>query len=177
MTEFKTPKGTILPLTNLKGRPYLMVSYRLIWFREEHPNWTLETKIVHTDDVYSIAEGIVKDADGRIIANSFKREDAKHFPDHLEKSCTSAVGRALAMVGFGTQFCTQEFDEGDRIVDTPIQPAGKYTTKAEIEKCTSLQELEAVWLRVMKHPQHYSSEELQELVRLKDELKNKFAKK
>src|SRR5262249_10461456 len=30
----------------------------------------------------------------------------------------------LALIGYGTQFCADELDEGDRIVDSPAVPAG-----------------------------------------------------
>ncbi len=39
---------------------------------------------------------------------------------HLEKSETGAIGRALALCGFGTQF-TPELDEGERLADSPLQ--------------------------------------------------------
>ena len=51
---------------------------------------------------------------------STKRETKKDFSDHTEKAETSAVGRALAMLGYGTQFAISDLDEGDRIVDSPV---------------------------------------------------------
>ena len=40
-----------------------------------------------------------------------------------EKAETKAVGRALAMLGYGTQFAP-ELDEGERIVDSPVERKG-----------------------------------------------------
>ena len=57
---------------------------------------------------------------GRVIATSHKREDERGFPDFMEKSETGAIGRALALCGFGTQFCADELDEGSRLADSPI---------------------------------------------------------
>jgi hypothetical protein len=56
-------------------------------------------------------------------ATALKREDLSHFPDFLEKAETGSIGRALGMLGFGTQFAP-EFDELEgrhepRVVDTP----------------------------------------------------------
>ena len=42
-----TAKGTSLPILKLRGKDYLEVKWRLVWFREEHPDWSIETKIVH----------------------------------------------------------------------------------------------------------------------------------
>ncbi len=47
-------------------------------------------------------------------------EKACSFPDFLEKSETCAVGRALAELGFGTQFVADELEEAHRIVDSPV---------------------------------------------------------
>ena len=121
MKTLKTSNGTELPLLNLKGKDYLPVAQRLVWFREERPMWGIETSFLKIEDDYAIARAEVRNENGRVIATAHKREDAKHFPDFMEKAETGAIGRALAEVGYGTQFAP-ELDEEHRIVDTP-QPS------------------------------------------------------
>lgn len=117
---FKTPKGTELPLLNLKGKDYLVVAMRLVWFREEHPDWSITTEIIQSTDTHSIVRASILDPKSSVIvATAHKREDLKHFLDHLEKAETGAIGRALALCGYGTQFAP-DLDEGDRIVDSPV---------------------------------------------------------
>ena len=122
----KTEKGTELPLLNLKGKDYLEVKYRLVWFREEHPTWSIETQFLTIDERSACARAVVKDENGRIIATSHKQETAGNFPDFMEKAETGAIGRALALIGYGTQFCADELDEGDRIVDAPVAKKSSY---------------------------------------------------
>lgn len=122
--SFKTNKGTELPLLNLRGREYLEVKYRLVWFREDHPEWSIETELANVTDVSAYAKALVKDEKGRIIATSHKFESIQGFPDFIEKAETGAIGRALALIGYGTQFCADELDEGQRIVDAPVQTRG-----------------------------------------------------
>lgn len=117
-----TPKGTKLPLLNLKGKPYLQVAHRVLWFREERPDWGVETHIVSTDATGSTVRAEVFDETGTCRSSAHKHEDKAHFPDHLEKAETGAIGRALALVGYGTQFAP-EIDEGERVVDSPIRGA------------------------------------------------------
>lgn len=117
--EFKTPKGTHLPLLNLKGKDYLQAAYRIVWFREERPTWRIETEYIKLEKNFAIAKATIKDEQGNVIATAHKQESAKGFADFIEKCETGAIGRALAMIGFGTQFAT-EFDEVDRIVDSPV---------------------------------------------------------
>lgn len=120
MKTIKLKSGTELPLLNLKGKDYLPVAYRLVWIREERPDWGIETEFVSQSDQSAIAKATIKDATGRIIATAHKEESAKDFPmGHREKAETGAVGRALGMAGFGTQF-EPDFDEGRRIVDSPV---------------------------------------------------------
>lgn len=122
MQYFRTPKGTEIPLIDLKGKKYLVVAERLRWFREEHPDWSIVTHIVQSSDTHSVVKAeIFAPGFNWPVATAHKREDAKHFQDHLEKAETGAVGRALAMCGYGTQFAP-ELDEGDRIVDSPVPP-------------------------------------------------------
>ncbi|WP_413290414.1 hypothetical protein [Bdellovibrio sp. HCB337] len=123
MRSFKTAKGTELPLLNLRGKEYLEVKYRLVWFREDHSDWSIETELVSVTDVSAYAKATIRDDKGRIIATSHKFESIQGFPDFIEKAETGAIGRALALIGYGTQFCADELDEGKRIVDSPATPA------------------------------------------------------
>jgi hypothetical protein len=121
LRTYRTPKGTELPLLNLRGREYLEVKYRLVWFREEHPDWAIETELLSVTDQSAYSRAAIKDESGRVIATSHKFESKKGFPDFIEKAETGSIGRALALIGYGTQFCADELDEGDRIVDAPVE--------------------------------------------------------
>jgi len=114
-----TTKGTTMPILNLKGKDYLEVKWRLVWFRENHPNGTIKTEIVSHDDNYSVVRADIY-ADGSLLSSGSKREDKKHFADHLEKAETGAIGRALAVCGYGTQFDGGDMAEGDRLADAPV---------------------------------------------------------
>lgn len=122
MRHYRTSKGTELPLLNLRGKEYLEVKYRLVWFREDHPDWSIETELLSVTDVSAYARATVRDESGRVIATSHKFESIQGFPDFIEKAETGSIGRALALIGYGTQFCADELDEGNRIVDAPVPP-------------------------------------------------------
>jgi len=132
MKTVTTPKGTALPLANLKGKDYLMVAHRLQWFNETETNFRIETDFLLVNDDQTVARAVVTvfDKEGKEIkrASATKRETKKDFSDHTEKAETSAVGRALAMLGYGTQFAISDLDEGDRIVDSPVVDTRSQTT-------------------------------------------------
>jgi hypothetical protein len=119
--KFKTSKGTELPLLDMRGKPYLQVAHRLVWFREERPDWRIETELPICTDQMTVARAVIRNEKGEIMATAHKREDQKGFFDHMEKAETGAVGRALALIGYGTQFCADELDEGARLADSPTQ--------------------------------------------------------
>jgi len=108
------------------GRTYLPVSARIVWFRQEHPDWSIETEMVEInhEKQYAIFRARICDGDGKLMATGTKKEDVKGFGDYIEKSETGAVGRALALCGFGTQF-SPDLDESSasRYADSP-QPVG-----------------------------------------------------
>jgi hypothetical protein len=121
-THFTTPKGTELQLLNLKGKEYLQVAQRLVWFREERPNWGIQTEIVERTSTHAICRAQIVNESGLVVSCGTKHEEKTHFSDFLEKAETGAIGRALAHCGYGTAFSGDELDEGERIVDSPIQP-------------------------------------------------------
>lgn len=111
-------------LIDLKGKSYLQVMWRLVWFREEHPSWNIDTKLESFDHEknHAIFSAKIYDENGVQKSSGYGSESVKDFKDFIEKAETKAVGRALAMLGYGTQFAP-ELDEGDRIVDSPVPPA------------------------------------------------------
>jgi len=117
-------------LIDLKGKSYLQVMWRLVWFREEHPIWGIDTQMVSydTENYHCVFKAIIYDENGVQKACGYGSESAKDFRDYIEKAETKAVGRALAMLGYGTQFAP-ELDEGERIVDSPVARNGKGSVK------------------------------------------------
>lgn len=117
-------------LMNLKGKEYLQVMWRLVWFREEKPLWSIDTKLEQLTDNHAVFSAKIYDENGVQKSAGYGSESIKDFRDFIEKAETKAVGRALAMLGYGTQFAPEmdECEDGkDRIVDSPV--AKKTPTK------------------------------------------------
>lgn len=108
-------------LTRINGREYLEVKWRLVWLRSVHPDATLETDLINHSDALAIFRARVSLPSGA-SATGWGSETPGDFGDYLEKAETKAIGRALAALGFGTQFCP-DFEFGaahGRVVDTPV---------------------------------------------------------
>src|SRR5438270_9196293 len=139
------PNEHLMQLKSREGsKDYLPVQWRLVWFRELCPQGTIDTEEVEVDldremeeEVFvwnaerRRSEKVVKRAKGYARfratisdgkggrATGTKSECAASFPDYIEKAETGAIGRALAALGYGTQFAP-ELNEEHRIVDAPV---------------------------------------------------------
>src|SRR5438309_4365695 len=140
------PNEHLMQLKSREGsKDYLPVQWRLVWFRELCPQGTIDTEEVEVDldremeeEVFvwnaerRRSEKVVKRAKGYARfratisdgkggrATGTKSECAASFPDYIEKAETGAIGRALAALGYGTQFAP-ELNEEHRIVDAPVE--------------------------------------------------------
>jgi hypothetical protein len=112
-------------ITKVSGRDYLEVKWRLVWLRAEHPEAQIETELMQHEKKTAVFRARVTLPSGA-SATGWGSEAADDFGDYLEKAETKALGRALAALGFGTQFC-QDYDFGaerQRVVDSPIDIRG-----------------------------------------------------
>jgi hypothetical protein len=119
-------------LTKVSGREYLEVKWRLVWLRDIHPDAVIETELVQHQNHNAVFRAKVSlprmiGKGGEILepggsATGWGSEGSDDFGDYLEKAETKALGRALAALGFGTQFCP-DYDFGSdrqRVVDSPV---------------------------------------------------------
>lgn len=108
-------------LTRVNGAEYLEVKWRLVWFRYDHPNGRIHTEMVTHENEVAVFRAYVEIPEHG-SSTGWGSESAGDFGDYLEKAETKALGRALAALGYGTQFCP-DFDfgsEDNRVVDSPI---------------------------------------------------------
>jgi uncharacterized protein YbdZ (MbtH family) len=108
-------------LTTVNGSDYLEVKWRLVWLRETHPEAVIETELVSHEEAFAVFRAKVSLPSGG-SATGWGSEGMDDFRDYIEKAETKAIGRALAALGFGTQFCP-DFEFGaaaGRVVDAPI---------------------------------------------------------
>ena len=94
-------------LIRIQGnREYLPVAQRLVWFRESHPDWGIETKIevLDTDAGLAVFSATVINENGKVMARATKMETARGFPDYI--SGDGRDWRALCC-SFGTQFAPE----------------------------------------------------------------------
>jgi len=110
------------------GKLYLPAAYRIVWFRDECPDWAIVTELVEggQNAGYATVKATILDAEGRVIASDYKTETKQDFPaGWVEKASTGAISRALALAGFGTQF-SPELDEGSPIGEPAYSESARH---------------------------------------------------
>lgn len=138
--------------TNVKGKNYAEVAQRVQAFRKLIPGGYITTDIISLDDgiVYMKAEaGYYENGQRVMLATgfAFERQDASNLnkTSFIENCETSAVGRALGFIGFGSEksiasaeevdnaIKAQEAIEAGEIAD-PVKPklAAKVTEVAKV---------------------------------------------
>lgn len=94
-----------LPTMNIKGKKYVMVKDRVAAFRSCCPEGSITTEIIHTDGVTVTVKATVCDEDGKVLSQAHAQErynsTAINKTSALENCETSAVGRALGLLGIG----------------------------------------------------------------------------
>src|SRR5579864_2157276 len=152
-------KEHLMQIKNRGGyADYLPVQWRLVWFNEQCPEGkiTIVEKIIEPDrevekevmqwnsdtrrseKITKSARGWayfhvrVEDGKGK-VGEAVKSESAVDFDDYIEKADTGATGRALAKIGYGTQFAP-EFDEQHRIVDAPVDTSANDAARLRLRR-------------------------------------------
>ena len=93
--------------TNIRGKQYVEVNERIKYFRQEeqYKNWTIMSEFPALDSEQCVCKATIADATGRVIATGHAHEvqGASNInkTSYVENCETSAIGRALAMLGIG----------------------------------------------------------------------------
>lgn len=91
-------------VVNIRGREYKTVALRVQEFREQHPDWLLNTEIVNMDDTVVVMRATISDRE-MVLATGHSEEyrtaSQINKTSALENAETSAIGRALAALGYG----------------------------------------------------------------------------
>jgi len=95
--------------TNIRGKQYVEVNERIKFFRQEdkYNNWTISTDFPVLDSEQCVCKAYIIDTDDRVISTGHAHEEraSSHInkTSYVENCETSAIGRALAMLGIGIE--------------------------------------------------------------------------
>ena len=95
--------------SNIHGKEYKTVAYRVNEFREQHPDFTIQTDLVEANDVLVIVKASIFNTESRLLATGYAVEVRAASKINkfsaLENAETSAIGRALSALGLAASIC------------------------------------------------------------------------
>lgn len=104
----------------IQGKPYVQVHTRIQAFREVHPDWAILCDILTNDAGVIVMQCTIKNELGNIVctAHASERQDSSvvNRSSYVENCETSAVGRALGLLGIGCDTSLASADEVDRAI-------------------------------------------------------------
>lgn len=107
--ERKTKTGKVIK------NKYNTVNQRILAFRELYPNGSIQTEIIGLSDGVVTIKAICFDDDGKIISTGHAQEKEKssfiNETSFIENCETSAIGRALGVIGIGAVDSLATFEE------------------------------------------------------------------
>lgn len=113
----------------IHGKNYAMVVSKVQAFRDICPAGTIETKVIDLDDKRVVVQASVLDEKGHLLATGIaeERRDASQInqTSYVENCETSAVGRAFAFLGIGSEQSIASAEEvAQAIMNQTELPAG-----------------------------------------------------
>ena len=101
--------------TEIKGKNYAEVNQRIKAFRMLYPNGSIQTNIELIENGVVVIKATVKDEDEHILGTGYAYEkESSSFinkTSYIENCETSAVGRALGMLGIGIDTSVASYEE------------------------------------------------------------------
>jgi hypothetical protein len=98
---------------NIHGKEYKTVAKRVQEFRESviYKEWSIMTEVIKIDDDQCVMKAIIISPENKVIATGhgceFKASSQINKTSYVENCETSAIGRALAVLGLaGTEFAS-----------------------------------------------------------------------
>lgn len=131
--------------TNIRGKQYVEVNERIKFFRQEdrYKDWTIMSEFTVLDSEQCVCKTTIADTTGRVIATGHAHEvqGASNInkTSYVENCETSAIGRALAMLGIGIDTSIASANE----VEDAIAKQGSSDTAKKIQKVQETFDTEA----------------------------------
>lgn len=124
--------------TDIKGKAYAEVNSRIMAFRQLFPNGTIATEIISLADGVCLVKATAMNENGVVLGtgHAYEKENSTFInkTSYIENAETSAVGRALGMIGIGIDTSVASYEETANAIANQEKPAKTTAKKADAPK-------------------------------------------
>lgn len=165
-----------LKTTDIKGKAYTEVNQRILGFRQLYPNGTIETKILSNENGICVMESIIKDEEGKTLAigHAFEQQGASYInkTSYIENCETSAIGRALGVLGIGAETSIASKEEIEKVDEADIYKHNIFKIKERVQQIYTTKMKEGLTTKEIAEKLHKTEEEIKALFSYFDTLNN-----
>lgn len=126
-----------LKTTDIKGKAYTEVNQRILGFRQLYPNGTIDTEIISNENGVCTIKAIVLDEEGKVLSKGHaqERQDSSciNKTSYVENCETSAIGRALGVLGIGADKSIASKEEVEKVEDADIYKHNIFKIKERVQ--------------------------------------------
>ena len=148
----------------VKGKNYTCVAARISAFRELCPVGTISTEILSLADGVVTMKTTITDENGKILATGMAQEKETssyiNKTSYIENCETSAVGRALGMLGIGSDEQMASAEEVANAINNQNKQANNQSQQKQAPAKTQ-EEAEAEKARIMKEKEEAAKKALE----------------
>ena len=152
--------------TDIKGKAYAEVNQRIKAFRMVYPNGTIQTEMLSNNDGICVFKACVYDNDEALLlgtGHAYEKESSSFInkTSYIENCETSAVGRALAMAGFGIDTSIASAEEVNNAISQQSKDEVLKGVKAKTEALKILNSKSQEYVKNVLD--HYKIKEIKEI--------------
>ncbi len=132
---------------SIKGKPYVMVNERILYFRDKEAfkDWQITTEIISIDADNVIMKASIYNPDGVLMATGHAWEATEssfiNKTSYLENCETSAVGRALGLMGIGIETSIASAEEVGNAIKQQGDERPWMNQKTFVAACDKMNEM------------------------------------
>lgn len=128
----------LIKTTDIKGKKYVEVNERIKVFRILFPNGTISTEILSVENGVVIFKATAMDEEGHVlgVGHAYEKEDSSFInkTSYIENAETSAVGRALGMIGIGIDVSLASYEEVANAIENQKKKKDSGVKKENVKK-------------------------------------------
>jgi len=168
--------NSTLKTTDIKGKAYTEVNQRILGFRQLYPNGTIETSILSNENGVCVMEAVIKDETGKILAkgHAFETQGASYInkTSYIENCETSAIGRALGVLGIGAETSIASKEEIEKVEDSDIYKHNIFKIKERVQIVYTQKMKDGLTTKEIAEKLHKTEDEVKAIFSYFDTLSN-----
>jgi len=165
-----------LKTTDIHGKAYTEVNQRILGFRQLYPDGTIDTEIISNENGVCTIKAIVADEKGKILSKGHaqERQDSSYInkTSYVENCETSAIGRALGILGIGAEASISSKEEVEKVDAADIYKHNIFKIKERVQQVYTQKMKEGLTTKEIAEKLHKTEDEVKAIFTYFDILNN-----